>query len=1111
MTILLSCAILSTCTTTPSPSSLTTDGSSMASAFSLLPTSAHDLFKCPEKFGYFPDASDCSKYFVCVFGEALHEACTGGLFFSAELQTCDWPRNVPCSIPAQVDSAMSADRSKGSDSGSVSVYDEVDESSDARSEKGSSESQDEEMDRRRGRSKNPQAGNNSPDSPTRSSDDEEDYDLDVRREKYNKERAKDHPRNDNGHESNRTAGNHHDSRPGVRLTQADDASSSVNWRNGSTTYGAYNNFPHSLPPLDAPASHFQPTLMMRHSDRQMGHQRHNTNHSSERLQNQERGDGRVPSLRIPVSMSTPPHVGHNAWHMSSAFPFMPTPTPVDPFSDSYSATPKPKVNGLHHNKLLMDNENDPQPPTYESEAIPPVVDSKGGIHFSDGAGGTFGLSDQLPGLLSHSSPEDKSAILLVKRPGARLPPISSKDKERIDALTNVFREHFNPSRLPTLNPLIPPPRHSYRPPTSRQRTRTNANQDQYIPVIQPIVTNPRKSGPVMEKDPFRYHQVVGPMAPAPVSFFTDSRHPRLPPPEPVEDNPVAKESITNVDSQKLRYLEREMDREIEHLKSQASFSMQPPIPYVPPGKRSIRPIFFNDSFTSDRLKDFDPNSGTVLMVPVRVGSGARPGLGRVRVVPSRFMKVPPNHNSFVENSPDFGVVFDDEPFDPSSVVRNRHLKKTPFTTTTPATTTTATTTTSTTTPSSPKERDFGDDETMKYSVEGGSLAEDEEIVEDYDSFRSPYTRLARPGTGDKPETTTTTTEWPSVSSGATRRPESTTASMEEKDFRDYSAFFFDHREKNHPNHRLESHAPRITPHNQTHTRNSYRNHGIHDETDIIYGAKPRVRDHQKETRDRSSIPHSPPSSTFTSYSKPHKNTSLFPPFFSATPTPAPNPTTTASSTSTTATTTTTTSVYRTTTTTPKPTTVRTIRTTSLTPKPKHTTMSVIRLLSHKKSRPTNKRLIVKHRTTVAPKLPSRPKAVHPTPPPLTPASKCDVNKCRLPDCNCGGTAIPGNLKAEQVPQIVTITFDDAINDLNWEIYEEIFNNGRKNPNGCSPLGTFYVSHEWTDYGQVQTLYSRGHEIASHGITHSFGEKFSKNQWLKEMQGQREILHLVSLG
>lgn len=53
-------------------------------------------FECPEQFGYFDDLSDCSKYFVCVFGEALHETCTGGLYFSAELQTCDWPRNVIC-------------------------------------------------------------------------------------------------------------------------------------------------------------------------------------------------------------------------------------------------------------------------------------------------------------------------------------------------------------------------------------------------------------------------------------------------------------------------------------------------------------------------------------------------------------------------------------------------------------------------------------------------------------------------------------------------------------------------------------------------------------------------------------------------------------------------------------------------------------------------------------------------------------------------------------------------------------------------------------------------------------------------------------------------------
>lgn len=63
-----------------------------------------------------------------------------------------------------------------------------------------------------------------------------------------------------------------------------------------------------------------------------------------------------------------------------------------------------------------------------------------------------------------------------------------------------------------------------------------------------------------------------------------------------------------------------------------------------------------------------------------------------------------------------------------------------------------------------------------------------------------------------------------------------------------------------------------------------------------------------------------------------------------------------------------------------------------------------------------------------------------------------------------------------------MTFDDAVNDLNKEYYEEIFESGRKNPNGCPITATFYVSHEWTDYGQVQSLYANGHEMASHTVS-----------------------------
>ena len=55
--------------------------------------------------------------------------------------------------------------------------------------------------------------------------------------------------------------------------------------------------------------------------------------------------------------------------------------------------------------------------------------------------------------------------------------------------------------------------------------------------------------------------------------------------------------------------------------------------------------------------------------------------------------------------------------------------------------------------------------------------------------------------------------------------------------------------------------------------------------------------------------------------------------------------------------------------------------------------------------------------------------------------------------------------------MVVLTFDDSVNDLNKRLYQDIFHPSRKNPNGCPIAATFYVSHEWTDYGLVQSLYS----------------------------------------
>lgn len=71
------------------------------------------------------------------------------------------------------------------------------------------------------------------------------------------------------------------------------------------------------------------------------------------------------------------------------------------------------------------------------------------------------------------------------------------------------------------------------------------------------------------------------------------------------------------------------------------------------------------------------------------------------------------------------------------------------------------------------------------------------------------------------------------------------------------------------------------------------------------------------------------------------------------------------------------------------------------------------------------------------------------------APPCDPAVCVLPDCFCSedGTTIPGDLPSKNVPQMITITFDDAINNNNINLYKEIFNGKRKNPNGCNIKAT----------------------------------------------------------
>ncbi|CAO1383423.1 unnamed protein product [Diamesa tonsa] len=128
--------------------------------------------------------------------------------------------------------------------------------------------------------------------------------------------------------------------------------------------------------------------------------------------------------------------------------------------------------------------------------------------------------------------------------------------------------------------------------------------------------------------------------------------------------------------------------------------------------------------------------------------------------------------------------------------------------------------------------------------------------------------------------------------------------------------------------------------------------------------------------------------------------------------------------------------------------------------------------------------------------------------PLDLAQKCDPAECVLPYCYCSkdGTSIPKDLSAEEIPQMILLTFDGAVNLNNYDHYLKILNGRYSNPNGCPVRGTFFVSHEYSNYQQVQNLSYNGNEMAVETISSQQGlQDKGYEEWVGEMIGMREIL------
>ncbi|RKO82732.1 hypothetical protein BDK51DRAFT_24350 [Blyttiomyces helicus] len=99
------------------------------------------------------------------------------------------------------------------------------------------------------------------------------------------------------------------------------------------------------------------------------------------------------------------------------------------------------------------------------------------------------------------------------------------------------------------------------------------------------------------------------------------------------------------------------------------------------------------------------------------------------------------------------------------------------------------------------------------------------------------------------------------------------------------------------------------------------------------------------------------------------------------------------------------------------------------------------------------------------------------------AYSCNPATCVPPACFCPSPNPPGGLPPQKIPQFMTLTFDDSINSVVLPIIMNITQSHHNNPNGCPLAATFFVSAQFSDYWNVQTMYGLGHEIATHTWTH----------------------------
>ena len=122
---------------------------------------------------------------------------------------------------------------------------------------------------------------------------------------------------------------------------------------------------------------------------------------------------------------------------------------------------------------------------------------------------------------------------------------------------------------------------------------------------------------------------------------------------------------------------------------------------------------------------------------------------------------------------------------------------------------------------------------------------------------------------------------------------------------------------------------------------------------------------------------------------------------------------------------------------------------------------------------------------------------------------CDLEQCQLPFCYCSRNGdespLEGIVNPQNLPQMVMLMFDGAVNLNNFALYKALLGLKHGKNTECPIRGTFFVKNDYNNYKMIQEIYYRGNEIAVNSVTGRNLQYENLTVWREELEEMRNLL------